>query len=117
MKKNNKAPLAIAIGSTLVSGIASTAVQAETTSNINNNPFSIIDLSTGYMQTAASDSGKMKDGSCGEGKCGGAMQKGLEEKTAEGNCAGNKPMPKPSKPNKNKEAKCGEGKCGSSMSM
>ncbi len=117
MKKTNKAPLAIAIGSTLVSGIASTAVQAETTLNTDNNPFAITDLSTGYMQTAASDSGKMKDGSCGEGKCGGAMQKGSEEKTAEGSCAGNKPMPKPSKPNKNKEAKCGEGKCGSSMSM
>lgn len=117
MKKSNKTPLAIAIGSTLVSGLASTTVQAEPSLNIDTNPFAMTDLATGYMQTAESDSDKMKDGSCGEGKCGGAMQKGSEEKTAEGSCAGNKPMPKPSQPDKNKEAKCGEGKCGASMSM
>jgi len=119
MKNSNKTPLAIAIGSTLVSGLASTAVQAKTDLNIDENPFSITELSTGYMQTAEADSGseKMKDGACGEGKCGSAMQKGSEEKTAEGSCAGNKPMPAPSTSDKNKEAKCGEGKCGSSMSM
>lgn len=118
MKKSNKTPLAIAIGSTLVSGLTSTAIQAETTLNIDENPFSMAELSTGYMQTAAEDgSDKMKDGSCGEGKCGSAMQKGSEEKTAEGSCAGNKPMPAASQSDKNKEAKCGEGKCGTSMSM
>ncbi len=117
MKKSNKTPLAIAIGSTLVSGLTVTAVQAETTLPIDENPFTMTELSAGYMQTAKKDSGseKMKDGSCGEGKCGGAMQKGSEEKTAEGNCAGNKPMPKASKSGKNKEGKCGEGKCGGSM--
>jgi len=119
MKKSNKSPLAIAIGSTLVSGLASTAIQAETTLNIGENPFSMTELSTGYMQTAKSDgdsgSDKMKGGSCGEGKCGGAMQKGSEEKTAEGKCAGNKPMPKQKSSDKNTEAKCGEGKCGGAM--
>jgi len=118
MKKSNKAPLAMAIGSSLISGLASTTAQADNTLNIDDNPFEITELSTGYMHTAAEDgSGKMKDGACGEGKCGAAMQKGAEEKTAEGKCAGNKPMPAASKSNKNKEAKCGEGKCGSSMSM
>ncbi len=118
MKKSNRTPLAIAIGTTIVSGLTSTAIQAETTLNIAENPFTITELSTGYMQTAAEDgSDKMKDGSCGEGKCGGAMQKGSEEKTAEGSCAGNKPMPAARKSDKNKEAKCGEGKCGTSMSM
>jgi uncharacterized low-complexity protein len=113
-KKSN---LAIAIGSTLVTGLSSTAIQADSTLNIDENPFKMTELSTGYMQTAESGSGKMKDGACGEGKCGGAMQKGSEEKTAEGKCAGNKPMPKSNQSDKNKEAKCGEGKCGSSMSM
>lgn len=36
----------------------------------------------------------MKEGTCGEGKCGSVMMKGHEEKTAEGSCAGNKLMPK-----------------------
>jgi len=117
MKKSNKAPLAIAIGSTLVSGLASTTVQAEPSLNTDTNPFAMTDLATGYMQTAESGSDKMKDGACGEGKCGGAMQKGSEEKTAEGSCAGNKPMPKQNSSDKNTEAKCGEGKCGTSMSM
>jgi uncharacterized low-complexity protein len=119
MKNSNKAPLAIAIGSTLLSGLTSTAIQAETTLNAEENPFTMTELSTGYMQTAEAESGsgKMKDGTCGEGKCGGAMLKGSEEKTAEGKCAGNKPMPKANESDKNKEAKCGEGKCGNSMNM
>ncbi len=119
MKKLHKSPLAIAIGSTLVSGLTSTAIQAETTLNSEENPFSITELATGYMQTAEADSGsdKMKDGACGEGKCGGAMQKGAEEKTAEGKCAGNKPMPVANESDKSKEGKCGEGKCGGNMKM
>lgn len=125
MKKSNKAPLAIAIGSTIVSGLAASAVQAESSLTPNENPFSMTELSSGYMQTAKADnsgSAKMKDGSCGEGKCGSAMQKGSEEKTVEGKCAGNKPMPKAmkrmpaaSQPEKMPEGKCGEGKCGSAM--
>lgn len=116
MKKSNKTPLAIAVGSTLLSGLTSTAVQADTDFAIDANPFQISELSTGYMQTAKADSEKtgskkMKDGSCGEGGCGAAMMKGSEEKTAEGNCAGNKPMPSEKK--SDKEGKCGEGKCGS----
>ena len=119
MKLSNKTPLAIAVGTTLASGLTSTAIQADTLSELDSNPFTINELSAGYMQTAEADAGsedssKMKDGSCGEGKCGGAMAKGSEEKTSEGACAGNKPMPDTSK-EKNKEGKCGEGKCGGSM--
>ncbi len=119
MKLSNKTPITIAVGSTLVLGITSTTTQADTLSELDSNPFTINALSTGYMQTAKADdksdeSTKMKDGSCGEGKCGGAMAKGSEEKTSEGACAGNKPMPNTSKA-KNKEGKCGEGKCGGSM--
>jgi len=120
MKKSIKTPLAIAVGSTLVSGLTSTAIQAEPITDINANPFAVTELSAGYMQTAKADSEKdsttkMKDGSCGEGKCGNKMMKGSEEKTAEGQCAGNKPMPKKmKKSDKNMEGKCGEGKCGTS---
>jgi len=115
MKKPNKTPLAIAVGGTLLSGLASTAIQADTLLELDSNPFAMTELSTGYMQTAKVDgagSNKMKDGACGEGKCGSAMQQGAEEKTVEGKCAGNKPMPKT---DKNREGKGGEGKCGSSM--
>ena len=38
MKKSNKAPLAIAVGSTLLSGLASTPVQAESNSAIDAKP-------------------------------------------------------------------------------
>ena len=114
MRKTKQSPLLLAMGTTLVSGLSITAVQA--------NPFVMTELSEGYMQLAQADtkdgkatkkedkaSSKMEDGSCGEGKCGGDMMKGGEEKTAEGSCAGNKPMPKT---DKESEGKCGEGKCG-----
>jgi len=119
MKKSNRTPLAIAVGGTLISGMTSTAIQAETFTDINSNPFTLTELSSAYMQTAKSDSekkSKMKDGSCGDGSCGSNMNmKGSEEKTAEGNCAGNKPIPKMKKTDKAMEGKCGDGKCGASM--
>lgn len=115
MKKIKQSPLLLAMGTTIVSGLSITAVQAE-----NANPFLITELSDGYLQLAEADtkdenmtekeekgSGKMKAGSCGEGKCGGEMMKGGEEKTVEGNCAGNKPIPKK---DKTAEGKCGVGK-------
>ncbi len=117
MKKTKQSPLLLAMGTTLVSGLSITAVQAEDT-----NPFVMTELSNGYLQLAQADtkdekttekenngSSKMKTGACGEGKCGGEKMKGGEEKTVEGNCAGNKPMPKT---DKSSEGKCGEGKCG-----
>lgn len=139
--KKNKTPLAITIGSTLISGLATTPIQADTFSTLNNNPFKISELSNGYMQTAEvkakkESTVKKKDGSCGEGKCGSSLMGGSEEKTSEGSCAGNKPMPKPvakkikqvekieqvepieniepiESIEKSSEGKCGEGKCGS----
>jgi uncharacterized low-complexity protein len=98
-----------AIGSTLITGLTLGTVQAADRSN----PFSVTELSAGYMQLveakteAPKATGKLKMAACGEGKCGGAVMKGSEEKNTEGNCAGNKPMPKAAK-----EGKCGEGKCG-----
>lgn len=117
-----KSPLAIAVGTSFFSGMVVTNVQAETIVPVDSNPFTMTELSSGYMQLAAADSAnksakKMKDGACGEGKCGAAMMSaGALEKTSEGKCAGNKPMPKSKKMDmKGMEGKCGEGKCGANM--
>ncbi len=120
MKKTNTTSFAIAIGTSIASGLVATTVQADNTITTDNNPFALTELSSGYMQTAKSDgenngSMKMKDGACGEGKCGSSMMQSNQEKTAEGKCAGNKPMPSASK--KNMEEKSGEGKCGAAMKM
>ncbi len=111
MKKLNKT-LALAAGTSLITGLVSVSAQA--------NPFSINELSSGYMQLAeagqttstppaktkapegkcAGDkpitAPKVKEGKCGEGKCGDMKN----EKTAAG---------------KTGEGKCGEGKCGDAM--
>lgn len=90
MKKNYKGSIAVAI-SGLMPLVASVA-QADV------NPFALSELNSAYMQTAeakpADDASKMKDGACGEGKCGAAMMKPApapDKKAIEGKCAGNKP--------------------------
>ncbi|MCK4842563.1 MAG: hypothetical protein KAT04_11895 [Methylococcales bacterium] len=125
MKKTIKTPIAAAIGTAVVSTFTTT-VNAET------NPFSMTELSDGYMQIAQSDGSanytvkpwgkKANEASCGEGKCGGMMngdkmKKGMESscgammKGKEGSCG---EMDKASK--KSSEGKCGEGKCAGMMS-
>ncbi|MGR9045015.1 MAG: HvfA family oxazolone/thioamide-modified RiPP metallophore [Gammaproteobacteria bacterium] len=105
MKKMNKTPLVLAMGSAVVSTFAATAAHAEA------NPFGMTELSSGYMQVAeAKQAGEMK---CGanmgtEGKCGASMNMGTP-KMPEGKCAGQPPQKKA------KEASCGEGKCGAMM--
>ena len=84
-------PLSIALGAAFVASLAGTSV-----ANAADNPFSMTELSSGYM---VADS---KEGKCGEGKCGGE-KKAEEGKCGEGKCGGEK---------KAKEGKCGEGKCG-----
>ncbi|RLA26226.1 MAG: hypothetical protein DRQ62_00215 [Gammaproteobacteria bacterium] len=117
-----KSPLAIAVGTSLFSGLAATGVNAESISNNDSNPFAMTELSAGYMQLAQADkekkgTKKMKDGACGEGMCGANMMpEGALEKTSEGKCAGNKPTANEKKGDmKGMEGKCGEGKCGSNM--
>ncbi|MGB5298743.1 MAG: low-complexity protein [Thiogranum sp.] len=86
-------PLAIALGATFVTSLAGTTI-----ANAAENPFSMNELSSGYMVV------EKAEGKCGEGKCGeGKMNK-------EGKCGEGK---------MNKEGKCGgskakeaEGKCG-----
>lgn len=115
MKDNTKTSLALAIGTTFISGMSATAAIADTTdTNVNSDPFAMTELSDGYMNLVEADSDaggkmKMKDGACGEGKCGGKMK--AATKAMEGKCAGNKPATAA----KAKEGKCGEGKCGGKM--
>ena len=120
-----KSPLAVAVGTTLFSGLTVSAAQAEGVAGVEGNPFAMTELSSGYMFVAQADKEKkgtmkMKDGACGAGMCGANMMpKDALEKTSEGKCAGNKPMPNAKKTEmkdmKGMEGKCGEGKCGSNM--
>lgn len=111
MKKFNKTPLTLAMGTAVVSGFAINA-QAES------NPFTMTDLATGYMvaeysnktnhgacgsnvadangnkinksakasKSNAAPKTKKAEGSCGEGMCGGMMEGGKMKKGMEGMC-------------------------------
>jgi uncharacterized low-complexity protein len=90
MNKINKTKFII--GTSLIAGLTSGCASGD-------KPFAQKDLSLGYMNEAetAKQHGteKAKDGSCGEGKCGGKMTAPAVEEESK--------MP---------EGKCGEGKCG-----
>jgi uncharacterized low-complexity protein len=94
MKKINKTPLAAAMGAALISTFAAMPANAETS------PFTMTQLSSGYMQLA-------------EMKCGASMGMGGMDKSkaAEGACAGSKTTGAAKK----MEGSCGEGKCGKMM--
>ena len=100
MTHKTKTPLALAIGTAFVASLAASSI-ANAAPN-SSNPFAMSELNSGYMQVADSH---MKEGKCGEGKCGGDKQKkDMEGKCGEGKCGGAK--------KDTKEGKCGEGKCG-----
>jgi uncharacterized low-complexity protein len=149
MKKMNKTPLAAAMGAALISSFASMPVHAEA------NPFAMTELASGYMQlaemkcgasmgmaqpktpegacagsktTAAAETAKKVEGSCGDMMKDGKMKPGMEKscgammKGKEGACG----MAKPAKEGscgaqcadnmKNCEAaKTKEGACGANM--
>ena len=63
-------PLAIALGATFVTSLAGTTI-----ANAAENPFSMTELSSGYMVV------EKAEGKCGEGKCGEG-----KAKAAEGEC-------------------------------
>lgn len=86
MKKINKTPLAAAMGAALISSFGAMPANAET------NPFSMTQLSSGYMQLA-------------EMKCGASMGGMAKPKAAEGACAGSKEAAK----------QAGDGACGAMM--
>lgn len=93
MKKIPKTPLAITLGTTLLSGLAVTSVHAESAPGVEN-PFALRELPGGYMLTAAAEpakdekaqqpDAKTMQGACGEGKCGAQMmQSGSDAKDAQ----------------------------------
>ena len=99
-KKNVLKPVAAALGTGfVVSLVASPIAQAS------ENPFSMNELSSGYMMADAEgkcgDKGEMKDES--EGKCGDKEDTSAEGKCGEGKCGEKREA---------HEGKCGEGKCG-----
>ncbi len=96
-EKSFKKPLAIAMGATFAAALSASPV-----ANADTSPFGMQDLSGGYMQLAESEGKPMKEGKCGEGKCGEGKSK-KEGKCGEGKCGEGKSK---------KEGKCGEGKCG-----
>jgi uncharacterized low-complexity protein len=106
MKSSNKA-VALAVSSAFVLSIGAASINAA------ENPFAIKSLSSGY-QVAEADATKMKDGKCGEGKCGAEMKKEAGEKAKDGKCGEGK-CSHGDKDAKAKDGKCGEGKCGESM--
>ncbi len=80
-------PLAIALGATFVTSLAGTTIV-----NAAENPFSMTELSSGYMVA------EKAEGKCGEGKCGEGKAKAAEGKCGEGKCGEGKMK---------KEGKCG----------
>ena len=107
MKPINKTKFAI--GASIIAGLSTGC------STTDSNPFAQKELSSGYMNEADS-AAKVKEGKCGEGKCGGNMAEPVEKaKAAEGKCGEGKcggEMAAPVEKPKAAEGKCGEGKCG-----
>jgi uncharacterized low-complexity protein len=89
--------------------------------------FASIDLGQGYQVAQPSALQKVAQGSCGEGRCGGAAEEkaaegscgegrcggAAEEKTTEGSCGEGRCGGATETVDKDAEGKCGEGRCGS----
>ncbi|HDY86335.1 MAG TPA: low-complexity protein [Methylophaga aminisulfidivorans] len=105
---NSKTTIALAATAAMTAGLA----LAPTLASADSNPFSSVELSSGYMQLAEHHA---EEGKCGEVKCGADKKAeeakcGADKKAAESKCGAEK---------KAAESKCGadkkmdEGKCGS----
>jgi uncharacterized low-complexity protein len=99
-------PMSLAIGATLVAGMAASGIASAANSHAN--PFAMSDVHGSYTQLAE----KAKDGKCGEGKCGADKLK-AKQKAKEGKCGESKAKVKEGKCGESK-AKVKEGKCGES---
>ena len=94
LKKRTLKPVAAVLGTTFAVALAASPI-----ANAADNPFSLTEISTGYMVA------DQAEGKCGEGKCGEAKAK--DKKESEGKSRVAKDGDK-----KSDEGKCGEGKCG-----
>jgi uncharacterized low-complexity protein len=86
-------PIAAALGTTFAVSLAMSPM-----ANAAENPFSMSELSSGYMVADA----HAAEGKCGEGKCGEGKKAKAEGKCGEGKCGEGKKA--------EGEGKCGEGK-------
>ncbi|KVZ45752.1 hypothetical protein [Burkholderia ubonensis] len=95
------------ISTLIASAMLSTVGTAGVAQAADSSPFAVKPLAQGYLVAQADIGNKMKDGKCGEGKCG--ANKKMAEKAKDGTCGAN---------NKAAEGSCGahkkvmEGKCG-----
>lgn len=97
-----KKTIALAVGGAFALTLGTAAIAAT------DNPFEIKSLSSGYQvaDNHADKAKEMKDGKCGEGKCGADKTKKMKDgKCGEGKCGADKAK-------EMKDGKCGEGKCG-----
>ena len=94
LKKRTLKPVAAALGTTFAVALAASPI-----TNAANNPFSLTEISNGYIVADQA-----------EGKCGGG--KATDKKEAEGKCGGEKSHKAKDGDKKSSEGKCGEGKCG-----
>ena len=114
-------PVSLALGTAFALSLGSGMATAD------QNPFSMTELSSGYMvadkhegkcgegKCGGDKAKKAMEGKCGEGKCGGdKAKKAMEGKCGEGKCGGDKAREKTKEKAKSMEGKCGEGKCGGS---
>jgi len=92
-------PVAAALGTTFVISLATSPIVAAA-----DNPFSMNELSNGYMVAEHDAEGKCGENKEAEGKCGEKKDTSAEGKCGEGKCGEKKEKPA--------EGKCGEGKCG-----
>lgn len=91
MKAIKHSGVAMTVGALVLGSLAAVAGSA------NANPFTAVDLASGYEMVAG-------EGKCGEGKCGEDKAKAKEGKCGEGKCGEDKMK---AKAEKMKEAKCG----------
>jgi len=92
-------PIAAALGTTFAVSLALSPI-----ANAEQNPFSLTELSGGYMVADHHAEGNCGEGKKeGEGKCGEGKDTSAEGKCGEGKCGEKR---------KAHEGKCGEGKCG-----
>ncbi len=94
LKKRTLKPVAAALGTAFAVALAASPI-----ANAADNPFSLTEISGGYMVA------DQAEGKCGEGKCG--EDKDKDKKVSEGKSRVAKDGDK-----KSDEGKCGEGKCG-----
>lgn len=95
MKK--KTTLALVTGTAFAAAFAMSPVASA--ADLNESPFAMIKLDSGYQLAAAE---KKTDGKCGEAKCGGdkKAEKPMDDKKKDGSCGGDK----------KKDASCGANK-------